>query len=108
MRKLFLDDLRSPPDSSWDMVRDYKSFTDYVSTNGVPDIISFDHDLGLKKYGTEKTGLDCIKWMIQQNLEIKGYALHSANPIGKANMDSLIRSWKIHCETFIPESDTHE
>ena len=101
--KLFLDDIRKPPDSSWDVVRDYNSFVKYIESNGVPDVISFDHDLGLTTYSNEKTGLDCIKYLIEKNLEIKEYVLHSANPVGKANMDSLIQSWKRHCETYIVE-----
>jgi len=60
MRKLFLDDIRSPKDAiglvpshmnqfywsnDWDVVRSHDEFVDFIEKNGVPDFVSFDHDL---------------------------------------------------------------
>ena len=45
MVKLFLDDIRKPPDVDWFIVRNYNQFIDWIDKNGLPDIISFDHDL---------------------------------------------------------------
>lgn len=45
---LYLDDLRPTPEG-FERVYDYEEFTEYISQNGMPDFISFDHDLGLGK-----------------------------------------------------------
>src|SRR5260370_10100302 len=91
MRKLFLDDIRKPPDSTWDVVRSYDAFVAYIETNGVPDIISFDHDLAFEHYPlndsnlgysqppkeipydryTEKTVYDCAKWLCENGYKLK-------------------------------------
>ena len=97
---LFLDDYRQPLDCAqymyrkqvdcriyhkeWDIVRSYKEFIDWVDINGLPGLISFDHDLGdvveLKSElpieswfnldnDTEYTGMDCAKWLIDYCLD---------------------------------------
>lgn len=55
MKKLYLDDLRSVP-KGFILVRSYTEFIFYIQQNGLPDFISFDHDLG-----TDKSGFDCAK-----------------------------------------------
>lgn len=57
MRKLFLDDIRMPGDVTWialhdgpyDVVRNFDQFTAYVTKHGIPDVISFDNDLGIDR-----------------------------------------------------------
>lgn len=109
MRKLFLDDMRKAPDFTWDVVRNYQEFVAYIKLHGVPDVISFDHDLGDEHYieythgenyrlttgqelpinynkFTEKTGYDCAKWLIENGLRPKEYLVHSMNPVGVLNI----------------------
>ena len=83
--KIYLDDVRTPTDPSWTVVRSYDEFVNLISglNYGEIDIISFDHDLGftameeyfnnvLPNYTidydniTEKTGYDCIKWFVAE------------------------------------------
>ena len=83
MKKLFLDDLRIPKDAiglvasnlnqfywanDWDVVINYDEFVSYITKNGLPDFISFDHDLADEHYiGTdtnEKTGFEAAKWLV--------------------------------------------
>ena len=45
MSKLYIDDMRRPSDSSWDLVTDTASAIEYVSMYGCPDEISFDYCL---------------------------------------------------------------
>lgn len=113
MKKLFLDDFRMPPDSTWDVVRSYRSFVDYIKENGVPDVISFDHDLGQEHYDVydktpklgnvqfkeveehyskffEKTGYDCAKWLVENELMPEEYTVHSMNPVGKQNIEFMM------------------
>lgn len=101
MRKLFLDDCRNPPDSSWDVVRSYNEFTKYIEENGVPELISFDHDLAFEHYPLaetnpskdipyntyeEKTGYDCAKWLIERSILPDNFIVHSMNPVGAQNI----------------------
>jgi len=84
MRKIYLDDLRTPIDPTWVVVRDYSSFTARVEDIGLENIseISLDHDLGdsaMHEYFNnvspnytlsyenikEKTGYDCAKWLVE-------------------------------------------
>lgn len=108
MTKLFLDDIRMPKDDTWDIVRSYDEFVAYIKANGIPDIISFDHDLVGEHYKSlfkdpkkhileegfiEKTGYDCVKWLVKNDYKIKQYACHSMNPIGKKNIMCLLDNW---------------
>jgi hypothetical protein len=135
MKKLFLDDIRNPKDAAglapqaaalyftdWDIVRNYQEFIDYISTNGIPDIISFDHDLADEHYQdllsdqnwykpdaninlsydnyNEKTGLDCAKWLVDFCIDggftLPQYIVHSANPAGRKNIQSYLDNAKNH------------
>jgi len=92
MKKLYLDDLRPTP-SGFERVYDYEEFTEFISQNGLPDFISFDHDLGL-----EKTGYDCAKWLVEfcldKNLILPEFQVHSQNPVGKENIEALLNNFK--------------
>jgi hypothetical protein len=121
-RCLYLDDVRTPTDTlpgyhPWDVVRNYDEFVAYIEKNGVPDMISFDHDLadehmqdyyqqvGEKGYQDpsydtfkEMTGLNCADWLItycQQNkVDLKKCCVHSHNPVGAVNIQNLINGYK--------------
>jgi hypothetical protein len=113
---LFLDDIRNPPhafgytkelmflERQWVIVRNYNEFKNYIEKNGLPKLISFDHDLADTFYETEesdghkeKTGLDCAKWLIDycldNNLKCPEYYCHSMNPVGKENILNLLNSF---------------
>jgi len=130
--KLFLDDVRSPKDAiglvpdknnkfywenDWDVVKDYNEFVLYIETNGTPEFVSFDHDLGdtamdeyfrnVETKGTldydnikEKTGFDCAKFLVEycmdENQPLPEYLVHSANPVGKKNIESYLENAKKH------------
>ena len=67
MSKLYIDDMRRPPDMSWDLVCDTASAIEYVSSYGCPDEISFDYCL---KDGL--TIMPFIEWLIAQDKASKG------------------------------------
>jgi hypothetical protein len=124
MRRLFLDDVRDPKDcvsymkddvyeEKWDIVRTYDEFVNYITKNGIPDEVSFDHDLSdehydpsmygvsieyVKKYDTfkEKTGYDCAKWLSQYCIDnvipMPKCYVHSMNPVGRDNIWSVLNS----------------
>jgi len=116
MYKIYLDDVRTPIDSDWIVVRDYNQFINKVNELGFENIdcISLDHDLGdsaMKEWHsnvyhnykldynniTEKTGYDCAKWLVEQWLDGKPIFpvyTHSANAIGSANIMGYINNYR--------------
>jgi hypothetical protein len=117
MKKLiYLDDLRTPIDQEWIVVRNYDEFVDTINEIGLENIelISLDHDLGdsaMKEWHTnvyhnytldydnitEKTGMNCTKWLVDQWLEGKPVVtvkVHSANAVGSANMMGYVNNYK--------------
>lgn len=123
--KLFLDDERTPMSlynisqqknyiytQSWIIVRNYNEFVEWVEKNGLPEWVSFDHDLADEHYKegaksefqefgynkvTEKTGYDCANWLIdyciKYNLQFPNYLVHSFNTVGKKNIHFIIENF---------------
>ncbi len=91
---LWLDDERPKPDRVWDTVRSYNEFIDYITVEGVPDVISFDHDLG-----TGLTGYDCAMWLVTNDVDISDcdWRVHSENPVGAENIRVLLVNWTKYC-----------
>ena len=92
--KLYLDDKRDPPDEiagSHIVVRSYEEAVQLVKDFGFPEEVWFDHDLG-----TDKTGLDFAHFLIDLDLDTGAmpgnfsYRIHSANPVGRANIAGLL------------------
>jgi hypothetical protein len=99
VKYLYLDDERTPKtDRPWTIVRTMKAAIVYILTNGVPDYISFDHDLA---QGPGQDGSDFAKWLVEHDLEMGGTAIpegfqfnvHSANPAGAASIQSLLDNY---------------
>lgn len=118
--RLYLDDVRTPIDDGWKVVRSYDEFVAHIQLNGLEnyELISLDHDLGRSamdeyfnnvspnytldySHITEKTGMDCVRWLVNESM-IKKIPLpliyvHSANPIGSANMMGYINNYLMNC-----------
>lgn len=116
MYNLFLDDLRLPQDAysykfdkdylelDWQIVRNYEMFTAFIEEHGIPEVVSFDHDLADKHYRgeidynqlKEKTGYHCAQWLIEycrkhdRNLPV--IKVHTMNPVGDRNIKSLFKN----------------
>lgn len=127
---LYLDDIRNPQDSfqytlnkiyinnEWIVVRNYDEFTKHIQIYGLPDVVSFDHDIALEHYTpeylwndyekskqyqesqnyTEKTGYDCAKYLIDYCIDnsekLPEYLCHSMNPVGKDNIIGILNNFK--------------
>lgn len=93
--KLFLDDIRNPPDESWIIARNYEEGVKIVKELGLPKEVSFDHDLGM----SDKTGKDFANFLIQYDLDNNvmsddfQFNVHSANPVGAANIRSIMSGY---------------
>ena len=115
-KKIYLDDVRIPVDKCWTVVKNYDEFVQKINEIGLDNIelISLDHDLGdsamkewlhgvVKNYEinydniTEKTGMDCTKWLVEQWMDGKPVVyvfVHSANAIGSGNMMGYINNYR--------------
>lgn len=98
--KLFLDDIRPPPNLDWVVVRNYDEFVAHITANGAPEEISFDHDLDIqehfdgKNYGIrERTGYDCAYWLVQNKIPVKKFRVHSMNPAGAERIRNLMNDY---------------
>jgi hypothetical protein len=99
-KKLYLDDdrvYRIPPNDSWVRIYSFDEFVAYIEANGLPDEISFDHDLGELNGVIQKDGKDCanylVNYCIDHNLDLPKYDCHSANPCGWDNIKGLLDSY---------------
>jgi len=105
-------------------VKSYNEFELWIYNHGLPDRISFDHDLADEHYTPEdryndyhvwaseqqfkeKTGMDCAKMLIDYCLDYKKtlpqWTVHSANPSGNENITKLLLNFMRHQENFNEE-----
>lgn len=109
MVKVFIDDIREVKDvwgynnnpiykdTDWVIVRSFDSFVSYVKENGVPNVVSFDHDLGeIISESKELGGFECAKWLVEfcidNDINVPNYHVHSANPVGKKNIETYMNT----------------
>ena len=118
MKYLFLDDERWPNQVTWIVIgnvgaqgipwtkaRSFYEATELVRECGFPEVISFDHDLGVEwsnkenKYVVSKTGMDFAKWLVEYDMETNlmpdnfTFTVHSKNEQGKINIESLLNNY---------------
>ena len=121
-KRLYLDDVRTPVAEDWLIARNYDEFVAQIKLNGLGnfEVISLDHDLGesaMIEYYTnvknnyelnydnilEKTGMDCCKFLVAEsmnkNIPLPQIYVHSANPIGSANMMGYINNYFKNCKS---------
>ena len=128
---LWLDDIRDPNDTIWTYwmidsginpdefsiiwVKSYSEFTHWITQNGLPSLICFDHDLGedVAKGRVSKginkrqarilkretlSGFDCAKWLVEfcldNQINAPEFRIQSANPVGAENIRGLIENFK--------------
>lgn len=106
---LFVDDLRNVVDvydvicvDRFKVVRDVDEAKTWIQCNGIPEFISFDHDLADDDHRT--TGYALAKWIVDEvldgHLEFPAnfkYQVHSANPVGRANIAGLLDNFLRFC-----------
>jgi len=97
---LFLDDVRTPKtDRDFIVARSVKEAIQLIRDKGFPSYMSLDHDLG----EDVPTGHDFVKWIVTEYqddiLPEFTFNVHSANPVGKENMESLLNNFIKHKKT---------
>lgn len=94
---LWLDDQRNPFHHGafgavW--VKNYEEAVELLATGEVT-VASLDHDLNMAQTmgfaDTEKTGMDVLIWMEENNIWPEKVLVHSANPSGKMRMLQVVQ-----------------
>lgn len=100
----------------WVIVRSFDEFTTAISEGFSkeawwPSLISFDHDLSDDHYNhltagipyesfKEETGYHCAQWLIEycmdRDLKLPDFKVHSMNPAGRANIQSILEQFTRH------------
>lgn len=134
MYNLFLDDIRDPSQvanyilpveareqylkEDWIIVRNYEEFVKIIDERGIPNKVSFDHDLADIHYDPstwtegfvyhEKTGLDCAKYLIEKLMDCEDISIlidiHSQNPIGAKRIEQEFHNFSKHYNDTRSES----
>lgn len=111
---LWLDDVRTPllipgaVGGLW-IARNYQEFVKFIEQMEVmPELVCFDHDLSFEHYPLaehrpgevipyntyrEKTGYHCAQYLVDNDYPINKWSVHSFNPIGRKNIEDLLRSY---------------
>lgn len=96
--KLWLDDVRRPPNNTWVWVTSGHDFKDWLNSDWKYSItdISFDHDIATyDAWGNEITGYTCLCWIEKMfhndpQFVLPHMTVHSANPVGRQKMQRVI------------------
>lgn len=100
----------------WDVVTNFDEFQDYIYRYGVPDVISFDHDLNDLHYQHAKrfffqyfehvrfndTGYHALRWLlmyIMYNMaQLPTIYFHTLNDYGKEKMQEALKLFTLNYE----------
>jgi hypothetical protein len=116
MKRLWVDDVRPPPQPGWEWARTNTQAKELLATGEVVEC-SLDHDMGLhdievpdpaidpdafldavcKAGVAEETGYDLVCWMIENEHVPYRVTIHSWNPGGAANMASRLNYYGYDC-----------
>ena len=114
---IYLDDVRTPIDQRYIVVRNADEFMESVLIHKIENIneIFLDHDLSTEHYVPErlwdnyeeskryqencvydeKTGYDCAKWLIElfrKDIQLPQVYTHSFNPVGADNIINIVNN----------------
>jgi hypothetical protein len=92
--KLWLDDVRQPPDPSWTRVKTVAEARSLMESAEVLEA-SLDHDLGPDEHGAElPAGRTLVYWMAEHDIwPSEAITIHSANVVGVEYMTGMIERY---------------
>lgn len=80
----FYTELGKKYNLSFVWVKNFAEFVSYIEKNGVPQFVSFDHDLSKTSKPTDPKGVDCARWLVnycrEKGCQMPMTYVHSANP----------------------------
>ena len=99
--KIWLDDIRTPPDGSWKWFKKAEDVIDWFRLNHDVwdvEILSLDNDLG---EGCDE-GYKVLDWLEEKKFYVPNFVVpkkirvHSANPVARRRMEQIIEKngWK--------------
>jgi len=109
-----LEAMSGVPNDNWQIVRSYEQFVSIIEKRGIPDVVSFDHDLseeymdyyfsetcqtGIIEYENLKSnsGYHCAQFLckicLNKNIKFPKYYIHSANQWGSKNIKNYIQNF---------------
>ena len=98
--KMYIDDIRIPKVEGYVVVRSFEEAVNFIQQQGFPSFVSFDHDLGMDQTESSElpTGYDFAKWLCEKDMDKPfmqnfDYFVHSANPVGKANIEGYLDNY---------------
>lgn len=102
--KLFLDDIRDVKmvyknltDEDFVIVRNFEDFKQVIIENGLPELISFDNDLGLdENEDIAEDGYAAAKWLVYESgIDLRNlkFNVHSANPVATQQIQGLLDNY---------------
>ena len=88
--KVWVDDIRTPPDASWLWFKDSASALAWMGERhaaglGIGDTMSLDHDLG-----GDDTTRPIVLWMCENEAWATDIRVHSANPVGREWLEGMV------------------
>lgn len=97
--KLWVDDIRTPPDDSWEWVKtsaqaikalsETKTLCREKSAIYNFEVVSLDHDLG-----GDDTTRPIVLWCCENEFWPLKVVVHSANPVGREWLEGMIERYK--------------
>ena len=119
--KQFYDNLLKQYNANFVWVKNLYQFIDYIEKNGIPQFVSFDHDLNNRGGGEglsdeqklSNNGVNCAKWLVnyckQMGQPLPKFYVHSANPKHGPEINKVLTSENKKMKKIIrlTESDLH-
>ena len=92
--KIWVDDLREPPDDSWTWYRTSSGVCGLLAALALgvrrpPSVMSLDHDLG-----DDDTTRPIVLWMCENEFWPAEVLVHSQNPVGVEWLEGMIERYK--------------
>ena len=116
--KQFYDNLMKQYDVNFVWVKNLYQFMEYIEKNGIPQFVSFDHDLNNRGGGEglnaeqklNNNGVNCAKWLVnyckQMGQPLPKFYVHSANPKHGPEINRVLTSENKQI-IRLTESDLH-
>lgn len=93
--KIWVDDIRTPPDEDWAWCKNSEDAIwmlqkwQYLGDGERPPLMSLDHDLG-----GDDTSRRIVLWMCENEFWPVEVRVHSANPVGVEWLEGMIERYK--------------